>query len=337
MEKNGSTTKFMILLIILSMGVLAASILSVMFGTAGIVPEEILNSLFRYDPLNSSHAVIRDLRIPRTLGDIAVGAAFAVSGAIMQGMTRNPLADAGILGINSGAVFALSLCLALLPGAGQSAAIICSFGGAALAAFIVYGLTGLRHGKQSPVRLALAGTAVATLFSALGQAVALHYHVGQEVTFWTAGSVAGIRFGHLVWALPFIGIALAGAVLMSRSLSVLSVGEETARGLGIRVERTKLMGMILVLLLAGAAVSLSGPVTFVGLMVPHIVRMVTGPDYRKIIPGSMVLGSFAMLLADLLSRVVNPPYETPVGLIFAVTGVPFFLYLTRTERRGRNV
>lgn len=334
MKNSNETLRLAAMSVILCMGVLGAAILSVIFGTAGIPLHEIGDALFHYDPTNINHTIIRDLRLPRTAGDIAVGAAFAVSGAIMQGMTRNPLADAGILGINAGAVFALSLCMALLPAAGQSVIVLCSFAGAALTTFVVYGLTGLRHGRQSPVRLALAGTAVTTLFSALSQAVAIHYHVGQEVTFWTAGGVAGIRFSHLVWALPFIAAALAGAVVMSRSLSLLSIGEEAARGLGIRVERTKLLCMLLVLVLAGAAVSLSGPIAFAGLMIPHMVRAVTGPDYRKIIPGTILAGSFAMLAADLLSRVINPPHETPVGLIFAVIGVPFFLSLTRTGRRG---
>lgn len=260
-----------------------------------------------------------------------------MSGAIMQGMTRNSLADAGILGINAGAVFALSLCLALMPAVSQSVVVFSCFIGAAATTFLVYGLTGLQHGKQSPVRLALAGTAVATLFSALSQAVALHYQVGQEVTFWIAGGVAGIQFSQLAWALPFIVLALAGALVVSRSLSVLSIGEEAARGLGISVEQTKFICMLIVLILAGAAVSLSGPISFAGLMVPHIVRAFTGPDYRKIIPGSMVFGSFVMLSADLLARIINPPHETPVGLVFAVFGVPFFLYLTRTGRRGSSV
>lgn len=324
--------KPVLLFVFCTAAIAVLSILSLLFGTADLSTETVITAIFDYDPTNAAHTIIRDLRMPRIIGDIAVGAAFAVSGAVMQGMTRNPLADAGILGINSGAVFAVSLCLAFASAASQGLIILCSFGGAALSTFIVYGLTGWKHGKQSPVRLALAGTAVTAFFSALSQAVALRYQIGQEVTYWTAGGVAGIRGNHLIWAIPFIIAALAGVMVLARALSILSVGEEAAKGLGINIGVTKLAGMLMVLILAGAAVSLAGPIAFIGLIIPHIVRYFTGTNYQKILPCSMVMGSCSMLLADLVSRTINPPNETPIGLVFAVLGVPFFLYLTRSGR-----
>lgn len=318
-----------------SIAVLFAAVLSVLFGSAKIELSEVWAAVASFDAANSNHQVIVDLRIPRTIGDILVGASLAVAGAVMQGMTRNPLADSGILGINSGAAFALSLSLALLPKANYAAVVGFSFAGAAFATLVVYGLTGLNHGKQSPVRLVLAGTAVGTFLSAVSQAVALHYNVGQEVTFWTAGGVAGIRMSQIAQATPFILAALVLAVVLSRSLSLLSLGEDAARGLGLNIRLVKTLCMLAVLVLAGASVSLAGPIAFVGLIVPHIVRSLVGVDYRRIIPCSIVMGSLSMLVADLISRLINAPHETPVGLVFAVIGVPFFLYISR--KGGRKI
>ena len=325
-----------LLVIFGSVAVVFAAAFSVVFGSASIPVEDVWAALFRFDSTNMNHQIIWDLRIPRTLGDILVGAALAVAGAILQGMTRNPLADPGIMGINHGAAFALSLSLALLPSVNHSVVVMASFTGAAFATFVVYGLTGLNHGKQTPVRLVLAGMAVGTLLSAISQAVALHFKVGQEATFWTAGGVAGIRMIQLGWAAPFVLLALLGAVLLSPSLSLLSLGDDAAKGLGLQVRRTKALCMLVVLVLAGAAVSLAGPLAFVGLIIPHIVRSIVGVDYRKIIPCAMLLGSLFMLLADVASRLVNPPHETPIGLLFSVIGVPFFLYISRKGRRQIN-
>jgi iron complex transport system permease protein len=306
-----------------------AALLSLLLGSTSIPAADVRDALFAFDSGNMNHLIVWDLRIPRTLGDILVGAALATAGGVMQGMTRNPLADSGILGINAGAVFALSLCLALLPSIHYSVVVGFSFVGAAFATLVVYGLTGLNHGKQSPVRLVLAGVAVGTLLSALSQAVALHFNVGQEVTFWTAGGVAGIRMNQVLSVAPCVLAALAGAVALSPSLSLLGLGEETATGLGLRPGRIKTLCMLVVLILAGSAVALAGPVAFVGLIVPHIVRKFVGADYRRIVPLSIVTGSLSVLLADVISRLINQPHETPIGLVFAVVGVPFFLYISR--------
>lgn len=334
MKTEGKHRSITLYLLLGSAGVVIAAALSLLLGSADIPAEDVFGALFRYDAENMNQLIVWDLRIPRTIGDILVGAALAVSGAIMQGMTRNPLADSGILGINSGATFALSLCLALLPSVNYSVVVGFSFAGAAAATAVVYGLTGLNHGKQSPLRLVLAGTAVGTFLSALSQAVALHYNVGQEVTFWTAGGVAGIRLNQVLQVLPFVLVALVAALLLSPSLSLLNLGEDAATGLGLHPGRIKALCMLAVLVLSGSAVALAGPISFVGLIIPHIVRRFVGVDYRKIIPASIIFGSLSMLLADLISRLINPPHETPVGLVFAVLGVPVFLAICRKDRRG---
>ena len=252
----------------------------------------------------------------------------------MQGVTRNPLADSGLLGINAGASFALALCLALLSGVSFSATVLFSFLGAAASLAVVYLLMSLKHRKLDPVRLVLAGSAVSMFLSSISQAVSIYFNIGYSLTFWTAGGVAGIRGDQLVFAAPVIALGLLLALLLSRQVSLLSLGDDTARGLGLQLERTRLLCLFVVLLLAGGAVALAGPVSFVGLLVPHVVRFFLGADYRSIIPGSMVAGAFFMLVADLISRTLNAPSETPIGLVFAIVGVPFFIWTARKEEKS---
>ncbi|MCR2023318.1 iron ABC transporter permease, partial [Blautia pseudococcoides] len=208
-----------------------------------------------------------------------------------------------------------------------------SFLGAAAAMLFVYGLMSLKRRRLDPVRLVLAGSAVSIFLSSLSQAVAILCKIGYDLTFWTAGGVAGIRAKQLVFAGPVILFGLAAAAFLSGRVSLLSLGEEAARGLGLAVERSRTASLLVVLLLAGGAVALAGPVAFVGLMVPHVVRYFTGADYRSVIPCSMVAGAFFMLAADIISRIINAPGEVPIGLVFAVIGVPFFIFTARKEER----
>lgn len=314
--------------------VILAAALSVFCGSTSIPFEKVLQALTNPDMTDQQQIVIWELRIPRTIGCILVGAAFAVSGAIMQGVTRNPLADSGLLGINAGASFALAVCLAFLPSMSFSGTVFFSFLGAAFAMLVVYALMSLKRRKIDPVRLVLAGSAVSAFLSSICQAIALFYNVGYDLTFWTAGGVAGIRMKQLVIAGPVIAFGLIAALLLSRRISLLSLGDDAARGLGLNIDRTRTLCLFVVLLLAGGAVALAGPVAFVGLLVPHIVRYFVGADYRAIIPGSILAGAFSMQAADLISRTINAPSETPVGLVFAVVGVPFFIWTARKEERS---
>ena len=271
-------------------GVVAVALaagLSLFFGSTPIPPDQVLGALFSPDMANQEHVAILELRGPRTVGCILVGAAFAVAGAIMQGVTRNPLADSGLLGINAGAAFALALCLALLPGMSFAGVVGCSFVGAAFALAVVFGAVSFRRRNVDPVLLVLAGCAVGLFLTALAQRV-----------------------------------------------TVLSLGEEAASGLGVNVGKSRTLCLLVVLVLAGAAVALAGPVAFVGLMVPHMVRRFVGSDYRAVIPASMVGGALFMLLADVLARTLMAPSEIPIGVIFAIVGVPFFIWCARREATG---
>lgn len=307
---------------------------SVTKGAAPIPLKTVWEAFFNFDAENTRHLIIRDARLPRVLASALVGAAFAVAGAIMQGTTRNPMADSGLLGLNAGAGFALSVCFAFFPSMGYHKVILFSFLGAALGAGMVSGVASLRRGGASPMRLVLAGAAVSSLLAALSQGVALYFGVAQNIMFWTVGGVAGSDWAQVRILAPWVGGALLGAIALSRSVSLLSLGEDVARGLGVNTAVINLLCSLVVLLLAGSAVSVVGAVGFVGLMIPHLARFLVGVDYRWIIPSSAVLGGILLVLADLGTRTLNPPFETPIGALIALVGVPFFLFLARRQRRA---
>ncbi|WP_424769035.1 FecCD family ABC transporter permease [Paenibacillus sp. sgz302251] len=319
------------------MGGLAALILSIALsisvGAANIKLSMVWEALFQFNPAIMDHQIIREMRMPRVLACVLVGAAFAVAGALMQGMTRNPLADSTLLGVNAGAGLMLAVSMAFFPFITYLNLMFMSFAGAALGLGLVYGIGTLAKGGLTPVRLTLAGAAVGALLVALAEGIALYYRVGQDLAFWYAGGVAGIKWLQLEIVAPWIITALVGAMLISRSITVLSLGDDVAAGLGQRTGLVKLAGVVIVLLLAGASVSAVGSIGFVGLIIPHIARFFVGVDYRWIIPCSAIFGSLLMVLADIGARIVNPPEEVPIGMIIAVIGVPFFLYLI-TRMKG---
>lgn len=307
--------------------------LSVSVGAADIQLSTVWEAVFRFNPDITQHQIIQELRLPRAFAGALVGACFAVAGAIMQGMTRNPLADSGLLGLNAGAGFVLALCFAFLPGLPFMQLILYSFLGASVGAFMVYGVGSMAKNGLTPVRLALAGAAVNALLVAVSEGIAIYFNIGQDLAFWYAGGVSGTKWIQLKIMTPWVIAALVAALLLSRSITLLSLGDEVATGLGQRTGRVKLACAVVVLLLAGTAVSAVGAIGFVGLVIPHIARSLVGVDYRWIIPCSAVLGSLLMVIADIGARMINPPYETPIGTLIALIGVPFFLYLARKQRR----
>lgn len=326
-----STKKTIFFLVILTIAAVFAAILSVFLGSTDISWQTVLEALFRPDLTSHQQIAVVELRLPRTIGDLLVGAGLASAGALMQGMTRNPLADSGLLGINAGASFGLALCLAFFSNVTFGLTIFVSFLGAAVSVFLVFGLLLLKHRKLDATRLVLAGLAVSMFLTALTQGISILTNTGQSLTFWSAGGTAGIRMDQLKIAAPVLIAALIAALLLSRQVSLLSLGDEAARSLGLNLNRSRLLTILVVLLLAGTSTALAGPVAFVGLLVPHIVRRFAGGRYEAILPCSMMLGALMMVLADILSRTLNAPTETPVGLIFAVIGVPAFIWISRKE------
>jgi iron complex transport system permease protein len=309
-------------------------ILSITFGAANINVKTVWTGVFQFDPELTSHQIIQELRLPRALAAALVGAFLAVSGAIMQGMTRNPLASPSIMGVTAGSAFMIAIAFAFFPGTSYVGLMMWSFVGAGLGAGLVFMIGSLSKSGLTPVKLALAGAAVTALLQSISSAIAIHFHVAQDITFWYAGGVAGARWFSVQLMIPVAVVGMTLAIIISRSITVLSLGEDVAKGLGQRTRYVKIIGTVVVLLLTGAAVSVAGTVGFIGLVIPHITRFLVGVDYRWIIPCAAILGAVLLVLADLGARMVNPPYETPVGAITALIGVPFFLYLARREGRG---
>ncbi|HDR6307457.1 TPA: iron ABC transporter permease [Bacillus cereus] len=307
--------------------------LAVAFGAKDIQLQTVWTAVFDYNPKLTQHQIIYELRLPRVIGAAVVGAAFAVAGAVMQGVTRNPLADAGMLGINAGAMFVVALSFAFFPHMPYSYLMIVSFIGAVLSTILIFIIGSATSGGLTPMRLTIAGAVMAALLHSLSSGIAIYYDLSQDLAFWYAGGVAGVKWEHLKFLFPIILITIVFATVLGRSISLISMGDDVATNLGVKTNRTRILGMIIVVILAGVSVSAVGSIGFVGLVIPHIARKLVGVNYRLIIPMSAFLGAMLLVLADLGARTVNPPKELAIGIMVALVGVPFFLYIARKVGR----
>ena len=319
---------FTVKVIVSVIALICAFVIAMSWGAARIPIKEVW-SLLLTDTGASTASVIREIRLPRELAAIFVGAGLSVSGAIMQGITRNPLADPGLLGLSAGASAALAITLAVAPNANYFVIIMACFIGAVIGASMVFGVGLVKKGGHSPFRIVLAGAAVSALLYAIAEGVGIYFKVSKSMSMWTSGGLSGTSWDQLKIIIPFIAIGIIIAQLLARQLTVLSLDEDVAVGLGQKTTRVKWMLFCVMTLLAGASVALVGNIVFVGLMVPHIVRAIVGADYRFVIPMSAIVGAIFMLLADTLGRTVHAPYETPVAAIVALMGLPFFLVIIR--------
>ncbi|WP_242310348.1 iron ABC transporter permease [Bacillus cereus group sp. BfR-BA-01331] len=307
--------------------------LAIAFGAKDIHLQTVWAAVFDYNPKLTQHQIIYELRLPRVIGAAVVGAAFAVAGAVMQGVTRNPLADAGVLGINAGAMFVVALSFAFFPHMPYSYLMIVSFIGAVLSTVLIFIIGSATSGGLTPMRLTIAGAVMAALLHSLSSGVAIYYDLSQDLAFWYAGGVAGVKWEHLKFLVPIILITIVFATALGRSISLISMGDDVATNLGVKTNRTRILGMIMVVILAGVSVSAVGSIGFVGLVIPHIARKLVGVNYQLIIPMSALLGAMLLVLADLGARTVNPPKELAIGIMVALVGVPFFLYIARKVGR----
>ncbi|WP_233570856.1 iron ABC transporter permease [Nocardiopsis sp. Huas11] len=319
-------------LLVAALALAAVLVLSIMIGSKSIPPGEVLRLLFSPEAGENS-AIVNGMRLSRTLFGLAVGLALGMSGSLMQGLTRNPLADPGLLGVSAGAALGVVLSTMLFGVTALYGYIWFAFAGALVATTVVYALGGLGRGGAHPAKLALAGAAVSALLqSAIGAMLLLDAATLDEYRFWAVGSLNLTDRAPLFQALPFI---LAGAVLAittAPALNNLSLGDDVARSLGQDVRLVRLRGILAVTLLAGGATAVCGPIAFVGLVVPHIARAITGPDHRWVLAYSAVLAPILLLGADVLGRVLSGSSEIHVGIVVAFLGAPFFIALVR--RRG---
>lgn len=318
--------------LLLLVGLVLLASYSLTVGARHIPLPTIWKALVNYDPSQVDELLVQTLRVPRLLLAVACGISFGVAGALMQGITNNPMASPSIMGVNSGAALGLAVAMILLPDSSLNVAVLFAFGGAALATVIIMALANRNGSRMSPVFLALAGTAVSAVLLAITQALVVYFDVAQDLSYWTAGGISGVRMPQVLLLWPWTLIGVVMAVSLSKSVTLLSFGEEMAIGLGGHMGRIRFLAGVAVLILCGSAVAIAGPIGFVGLVTPHMARQLVGIDYRKVIPITALLGAILLVGADLVVRSVAAPFEIPLCAITALIGVPFFLYLA--NRKG---
>jgi len=308
-------------------------LLGLAVGSRSVSPVTVVQALLDPGAGGNDGLVVRDQRLPRVLIGLAVGAALGVAGAVMQGLTRNPIADPGLLGVNAGASLAVVAAITWFGVSGPSGYVWFAFAGAALAAVLVHAIGSRGRDGPTPVTLALVGAAVTAAGTSLTTILLLtDIDTLDLYRFWIVGSLVGRDLGVLVTLLPFL---IAGAVLAfgtGRMLNAVSLGDDVARGLGQHLGRARAAAGIAIVLLCGAAVALAGPIVFIGLVVPHVARRITGPDHRWILAYSAVLGPILLIAADVAGRVVAPPGELEAGLVVAFVGAPVLIALVRGRR-----
>ncbi len=305
---------------------------SITLGAADISFQTIWDSLFVFDDSLFQHLVIRTVRLPRVVSGALVGASLAVAGAIMQGLTRNPLASPDILGINSGAAFAVVLLVFILGSPPLSMYALAAFVGAGIASVIVYALGSMGRSGPTPLKLTLAGAVFTAFVSSFTTALLItSQDTLDQIRFWTVGSLAGREWSLFTQTAPYMIVGLIGALLLARQITTISLGEDIATGLGQNTLVVKGLAALMVVLLAGGGVALAGPIGFVGLVAPHIVRFIVGQDYRWILPYCALVGAVLVIIGDMAARVIIRPQELPVGVMMALIGAPFFIYLARSK------
>jgi iron-siderophore transport system permease protein len=286
-----------------------------------------------HDDGSADAVIIHSVRMPRTLLAVLVGAGLGLAGTVMQALTRNPLADPGLLGVSAGAAFAIVFSITVLGISSLYGYIWFAFAGALLATAVVYSLGTRGRAGSSPVKLALAGAAVTALLSSFTSAMVLSDPVAlNRYRFWSAGSLSGVDATALLQVLPFLVVGVVLAIASGPALNSLALGDDVAIALGRKLGPLRLRGALAITLLTGAAVAVAGPIVFLGLIVPHAVRFVVGPDHRWLLPYTAILAPCLLLAADILGRIMARPSEIRAGVIVAFLGAPFFIYLVRRRK-----
>ena len=331
-----SKNKFLLIFLICFLGIIVVTILSITMGTKSISREVVFDALFRFDKENIDHLIVRSNRLPRALAVLAVGGFLAVAGSIMQGITRNYLASPSLMGVNDGSAFLITIAMVFYPGLSNGKLVIISIIGSVLGAGLVMGIGSTIKNGLSPVRLAIIGTIVGSFLSSIGSAIAMYFQVSQTISAWYNTKVQTVDASLLKLAVPVGIIGVIIALIISKDITISSLGQDIALSLGQKTKLIKYVAMGAVVLLTATSVALVGKIAFVGLVIPHIIRFLVGHDYKYIIPYSLIGGAFFLSLCDLLSRYVQFPFETPIGTITSLIGVPFFLYMIKVKGGTKN-
>lgn len=320
-----------VILVMTPAACICLTLLSVLYGAKDISADTVWAALTSFDSSNVDHQIIRSSRLPRALGALLIGAFLAVSGALMQGMTRNYLASPSIMGVADGSVFAVTAVMIFLPNTSSFGLIFSSMIGSLLGALLVFGLAWAVPGGLGPVKLAILGTIVGTFLSGLASAVSVYFQISQNISFWYNARLHSMDPGLIKFSLPFAAVGLLIAMGLTKYVTLLALGEDAAKGLGVHTWLIRALCTVAVVIMTGVSVALAGKIAFVGLIIPHIARFLAGMDYRRIVPVSGALGAIFLLSCDIIARFINYPFETPVGVVTSLIGVPFFLYLIKTK------
>ena len=333
--RASSRTRVMITWTLALFGVLVVVVvLSLALGVRPIAFPVVIDALVHPAAGDNDHTVVRDLRVPRTVLGLVAGAALALAGAIMQGLTRNPLADPGLLGVNAGASLFVVLGITWFGVTAASGQIWFAFVGAAAATVVVY-VVGSGRAGPSPVSLTLAGAAVTAAVTSVITLILLgNLDTLNQFRFWSVGSLVGRDLDALTALAPFLLLGLVLALSLGRALNVLALGDDMASGLGQNVAVSRVIAAVAIVVLCGSATSLAGPIVFVGLVVPHLARRISGPDYRWILVLSLLIGPILLVAADTVGRLVVQPGELEAGLVVAFLGAPVMVALVRATRTG---
>jgi iron complex transport system permease protein len=308
-------------------------VVSIAVGAKSISPVDVFHAIVAFDPSLDDHLIVRELRLPRTALAVVVGSCLGLAGAVMQGVTRNPLADPGLLGVNAGASVAVVTAIFVFDITSPFGFVWFAFLGAGLAGFVVYVLGSMGRGGATPVKLAIAGAAISALLGSITAALLiLDAATLDQFRFWSVGSTSGRDIVLVLQVLPFVVIGAVLALCSGRALNGLALGEDVARSLGQRVGWVQAIAALAVVLLCGGATAIAGPIAFVGLTVPHIARAITGPDHRWLLPYSMLLGAVLLIAADVIGRIVARPGELEVGIVTAFIGAPVFIAFVRRRK-----
>ncbi|MBE9402135.1 iron ABC transporter permease [Acinetobacter albensis] len=310
------------------------SILSLSIGHEFIPPLVVFDSFHHYDPLNLQHILVQTTRLSRTVLALIIGACLAVAGALMQALTRNPLASPSLFGINAGAMFSIVIFSSFFSLTRIQDYMYMAMFGATIAGCLVYFLGTAKNGQLHTLKFVLAGAAISALFTALTQAMLV---IDQEsldsILFWLAGSISDRQLNVVSPLFPFLGLGLLFSLLLALPINILMAGEEIAKSLGQRTVLLQIIMGIIVILLAGGSVAIAGSIAFVGLIVPHIVRLIVSKHYQWLLPGCIIYGALLLVISDLIARVIIFPQEIPIGVMTALLGGPVFIYLIRQGMR----
>ncbi|MEH7344157.1 iron ABC transporter permease [Bacillus sp. JJ1532] len=303
--------------------------LSIVYGYTNTTWKMAIDAFLAFDGSNE-HLIIQSVRLPRAMIAAAVGASLAVAGVLLQTLTKNPLAAPEIFGINAGAGFAVVIVVTLFSLSNLHIFTWVSFLGATIAFVCVYAIGSIGREGLTPIKLTLAGAAISAMFASMTQGfLVINETALDQVLFWLAGSVSGRKLDTLLAVLPYLAVGWILSLSISNQMNILSMGEDVAKGLGLKTGLLKLGAGIAIILLSGGAVAVAGPIGFIGIVIPHITRAVVGIDHRWVIPFSALFGGMLLLMADIASRYIIMPQEVPVGVMTAVIGTPFFIYIAR--------